>query len=177
MIGHLQDASPGKGKICAMVTVRDANTADLSAISDLAGYLDVPAFQSFPTVVNQPVQPYRTVEWFQEQASYSNIRMFVAVNEEHKVIGFARAHIGPTPNSAVMKQQTIGWMHELVMLPGDEATQVGLALLNAIDSWLLLEGITQVRATVWPLHTDATEVFEQHGYRVMSQNMIRDLNG
>lgn len=160
-----------------MVTVREAATHDLEAISVLAELLDTAGHRDFPSVVMPPAVPARSATWLEGALSATNTRVLVAEDGAGRVIGFARAHIGPTPDSTVLKQQTVGWMHELAMEPGTTAVETGSALLNAIDSWLKSEGISQVRATVWPsFHEEVTTAFEEHGYCVMSHNLLRDLN-
>lgn len=173
LIGQ-QNALAGSGdRIAVMITIREATARDLPSISTLSQRLDEIAFQQVPSVFMPVATPARSREWLSAQLASPHIRMFVAVTDG--VVGFVRAHIGPTARSAVMRAQTIGWLHELIVDRDAQIQEVGSALLSAVHGWFTAEGVSQARVTLWPFQEGLIRLYGTFGYTSMNQTFIKEI--
>ena len=159
------------------LAVRDATSADLSVIVELAislgqlhaGY-DSTRFEL--RAFGEGAELRSTYSQFFEQALVDSESIVKVVVREGRVVGYAFARLEPA--SFLDLAAPSGWLHDVCLAQGVRGARVGRELIGEICAALVARGATRLRLSVSPQNARARALFESLGFRQTMLEMQRD---
>jgi ribosomal protein S18 acetylase RimI-like enzyme len=158
----------------AAFTIRPAEPDDLPALGRLGGLLMREHFaydaHRFLPPGEDPEDGYA---WFLGTQLKSDHAAVLVAEHESRILGYV--YVGVEPLSWRDLRDESGFLHDLVVAPGDRKQGIGTALLEAALAWLRERG--QVRVVLWRAeqNTSAQQVFARRGFRRTMVEMTLDL--
>ena len=160
----------------APFTIRPAEPEDLPALGRLGGLLmrEHYAYDAgrFLPPGDDPEGGYA---WFLgTQLKADDVAVLVA-EQDGRILGYAYAGVEPLSWRDLRDES--GFIHDLVVAPGDRKQGVGTALLEAVLAWLRQQG--QARVVLWSAEQNsaAHRVFARRGFRRTMVEMTIQLSG
>ena len=155
-------------------TIRPATPDDLPAVGRLGGLLmrDHYAYDAdrFLPPGDDPEGGYA---WFLgTQLAHDDVAVLVA-EQDDRVLGYAYAGIEPLSWKDLRDE--CGFLHDLVVAPGDRGQGIGEALLNAVVSWLRARGQPRIVLCTAERNAAAQRLFARRGFRRTMIEMTMEL--
>jgi len=155
-------------------TIRPAVADDLPALGRL-GALLMRAHYTFDARRFLPPgeDPEGGYAWFLgTQLAHDDVAVLVA-EQEGRVLGYAYADVEPLSWKDL--RDTCGFLHDLVVAPGDRGQGVGEALLSAVVVWLRAKGLPRVVLLTAEQNAVAQRLFARRGFRRTMVEMTLEL--
>lgn len=106
-----------------------------------------------------------------EKIRQRNGRVFVAENENDKIIGSAHAFI-----DLRLAEGEIGEIVSLVVKSSERGQGIGTKLLNEAMNWILQTGCANIRIRANVKRKDAHEFYKAHGFEEVKSQKIFQIN-
>jgi ribosomal protein S18 acetylase RimI-like enzyme len=156
--------------------IRPAAPDDLPALGRL-GALLMRAHHAFDARRFLPPgeDPEGGYAWFLgTQLADEDVTVLVA-EQDGRILGYAYA--GVEPLSWKDLRDACGFLHDLVVAPGDRRQGVGSALLDEIVGWLRGKGLPRMVLSTAEQNGEAQRLFARRGFRRTMVEMTLELGG
>jgi ribosomal protein S18 acetylase RimI-like enzyme len=155
-------------------TIRPARREDLPALGRLGGLLMRDHYAYDPDRFLPPGDdPEGGYAWFLgTQLAHDDVAVLVA-EQDRRVLGYAYAGIEPLSWKDLRDE--CGFLHDLVVAPGDRGQGIGEALLNEVISWLQGRGQPRIVLGTAERNAAAQRLFARRGFRRTMVEMTMEL--
>ena len=155
-------------------TIRPATSEDLPAVGRLGGLL-MRAHHAYDADRFLPPgdDPEGGYAWFLgTQLAHEDVAVLVA-EQDHRILGYAYAGIEPLSWKDLRDE--CGFLHDLVVAPGDRGQGVADALLNEVMSWVRARGQRRIVLCTAERNVAAQRLFARRGFRRTMIEMTLEL--
>jgi ribosomal protein S18 acetylase RimI-like enzyme len=149
---------------------REATLDDLPSICRLGNELNMMHHDAFPEVFAAAGPELRDEEHWKKSIASDTANTFVA--EDTHVVGFLTVQIRDETHS-LLQPARIGSVGSVAVSLEHRSQGVGRHLMELAESWVMLQGGSELRLNVWAFNQRAVRFYEELGYEVRSYVMAK----
>ena len=156
------------------VIIRNASTEDYDSLCTLFDEVDSLHRNNLPHIFKKPDGLVRERDYYLGLISDENIGLFVA-ELDGNVVGFVHVIIKEAPDIPVFIQRQYVVIDNLLVKSGFRNHGIGKLLMDKIQEWSLLRGVTSVELNVYEFNSSAISFYGKCGYKTFSRRMHKKL--
>ena len=156
------------------ISFRKATVDDYNNLCELFDEINSLHRNNLPYRFRKASGPAREQNYYSGLIADENVGFFVAEMGD-KLVGFGHVIVRDTPAFPIIVPRRYATVDSIVVKPGFQQGGIGRVLMNKMQEWAIVKGVTSIGLNVCEFNQTAISFYEKLGYQTISRKMSKEL--